>query len=120
MGRFAAVIIFLTASLFVSADVLTGYSTVDSVTSRLERLPLCPIEGVWQMAADGAVFAIERETLSATETMPRRLRLTIIRSPHCRVRSGSVMGTARRQSSPFSVRFRLRRLFLNLDNTIIK
>ena len=27
---------------------------------------------------------------------------------------------ARRQSSPFSVRSRLRRLFLNLDNTIIK
>lgn len=100
MGRFAAIIIFLTASLFVSAEVLTGYSTVDSVTSRLERLPLCPIEGVWQMAADGAVFAIERETLSATETMPRRLRLTIIRSPHRRVRSGSVMGTARPTVKP--------------------
>lgn len=94
MGRIASIIICFVVSLCVSAEVLTGYSTVDSVAARLEQWPLCPAEGVWQMAADGAVFAIERETPSATETMPRQLRLTIIRSPHRRVRPGSVMGMA--------------------------
>ena len=52
------------------------------------------------MAADGAVFAIERAASSTTETMPRQLRLTIIRSPHRRVRPGSVMGTARPTVKP--------------------
>lgn len=100
MGRFASVIICLVVSFCASAEIRTGYSTVDSVAVRLDQWPLCPAEGVWQMAADGAVFAIERETPSATETMPRQLRLTIIRSPHRRVRPGSVMGTARPTVKP--------------------
>lgn len=100
MGRFASVIICLVMALCGSAELLTGYSTVDSVASRLEQWPLCPVEGVWQMAGDGAVFAIERETPSATETMPRQLRLTVIRSSHRRVRPGAVMGTARPTVKP--------------------
>ncbi len=100
MGRFVSVIICLAVTLCGFAEVLTGYSTVDSVVARLEQLPLCPVEGVWQMAGDGATFVVERETPSATETMPRQLRLTIIRSPHRRVRPGSVMGTARPTVKP--------------------
>ena len=100
MGRFASIIICLVVALGCQAEVLTGYSTVDSVAARLGQWPLCPVEGIWQMAADGAVFAVERETPSATETMPRELRLTIIRSPHRRVRPGSVMGTARPTVKP--------------------
>lgn len=83
-----------------AAEILPGYSTVDSVTSRMEQLPLCPAEGVWQMTADGAIFAVERVHASATETMPRELRITVIRSPQRRVRPGSVMGTARPTVKP--------------------
>lgn len=94
MDRLLALIIGALSVISAGAEIRQGYSTVDSVAARLEQMPLCPAEGIWQMAADGAVFAIERETPSATETMPRQLRLTIIRSPHRRVRPGSVMGSA--------------------------
>ena len=100
MGRLLALIIGILSAISAVAEIRRGYSTVDSVAARLEQLPLCPAEGIWQMAADGAVFAIERETPSETETMPRRLRLTIIRSPYRRVRPGSVMGTARPTVKP--------------------
>lgn len=93
MGRLAIIIFWLT-TLTASAEVLSGYSTVDSVAARMASLPLCPAEGIWEMADDGALFAIERVHSSATETLPRELRLVIIRSPQRRVRPGSVMGTA--------------------------
>lgn len=78
-----------------AASPLAGYSTVDSVIARLKELPLCPAEGIWQMAADGATFAIERADSDPAEPLPRNLRLTIIKSPLRRVRPGTLMGTAR-------------------------
>ncbi len=101
MGRLVAIILLLAAaSIRCHTEILPGYSTVDSVASRLEQLPLCPAEGIWQMATDGGLFAIERADFSATETMPLELRLTVIRSPQRRVRPGSVMGTARPTVKP--------------------
>ena len=104
MGRLLSIIISVVllplSALTLRGEILDGYMTVDSVARRMESLPLCPAEGVWEMAGDGAVFAVERTAESATETLPRELRLVIIRSPHRRVRPGSVMGTARPTVKP--------------------
>lgn len=93
MGRFLAIILYFSA-LCASAEVLPGYAERDSVTARMDRRPLSPVEGIWEMAADGATFAIERVDPSDSEPLPRQLRLVIISSPLRRVRPGSVMGTA--------------------------
>lgn len=100
MGRLVGIILSLLVCVGLSAESLPGYSTVDSVAARMASLPLCPVEGIWQMAADGAVFAVERVDPSETETLPRELRLVVIRSPQRRVRPGSVMGTARPTVKP--------------------
>lgn len=99
MGRLLALILSLSA-LTASAEVLTGYAEQDSVEARMDRLPLSPVEGIWEMAADGARFAIERAEASDSETLPRELRLVILSSPLRRVRPGSVMGTARPTVKP--------------------
>ncbi len=99
MGRLIAIILCLTA-LCASAEVLPGYAEVDSVAARMAAWPLTPVEGVWEMAADGATFAIERVNPSDSEALPRQLRLVIISSPMRRVRPGSVMGTARPTVKP--------------------
>ncbi|MDE6534878.1 MAG: hypothetical protein K2K82_02600 [Muribaculaceae bacterium] len=99
MGRLFAIILCLSA-LTVSAEVLSGYAERDSVEARMARLPLSPVEGIWEMAADGAVFAIERTEASDSEVLPRELRIVILRSPLRRVRPGSVMGTARPTVKP--------------------
>lgn len=66
----------------------------------MARWPLSPAEGIWEMAADGAMFAIERVDDSDSETLPRELRIVILRSPLRRVRPGAVMGTARPTVKP--------------------
>lgn len=71
------------------SHVLEGYA--DSVQTRLSALPLCPAEGVWQMAGDGALFAIERSCPSPS-LAPDEMRMVILRSPCRRVRPGTVLG----------------------------
>lgn len=93
MGRLLALILCLSA-LTASAEVLPGYAEQDSIEARMSQWPLSPIEGIWEMAADGARFAIERVRHDDSEPLPRQLRLIIISSPLRRVRPGSVMGTA--------------------------
>lgn len=102
MGRKLALILLL-APLCAMADwlgelpahgtVLSGFSDPDSVAATMAELPLCPAEGIWQMAADGATFAIVRED-DASEPMPRRLRMVMVDSPNRRVRPGTVIGHA--------------------------
>lgn len=81
---------FLKSLPGVSAT-LTGYESADSVARRLQTLPLCPAEGLWQMTDGGALFAIERAEPS-TKLAPARLRMVMVRSPRRSVRPGTVIG----------------------------
>lgn len=102
MGRKLALILLLTPLCAMAGwlkdipahgSVLDGFVDVDSVETRLGELPLCPAEGIWQMAADGATFAIVRED-AVSEPLPRHLKLIMIESPNRRVRPGTVIGHA--------------------------
>lgn len=73
---------------------LDGYDTRQEVCRRMERLPLAPAEGLWQMAQSGAVFALERADADPTETFPRRMRLVVVSSPVRRILPGTLMGHA--------------------------
>lgn len=73
------------------STVLGGYETPDSVARRLESLPLCPAEGIWQMTDGGALFAIERAE-PETSLAPARMRMVMLRSPWRTVRPGTVIG----------------------------
>lgn len=73
------------------STVLSGYDCTDSVARRLESLPLCPAEGIWQMTDDGALFAIERAE-PVTTLAPARMRMVMLRSPWRTVRPGTVIG----------------------------
>lgn len=85
----------------LSAIVLPGY-TLSSVRGAMSTRPLHPIEGIWQMTADGALIAIER----ADDGQRRRTdgfvqyRIVLIQSPNRAAMPGSVIGyvqpTARR------------------------
>lgn len=70
-----------------------GYSSTDSIMARLASLPLCPIEGLWQMGGDGALFVVERAEWS-TAHAPARLKLVMVRSPWRSIRPGTVFGHA--------------------------
>lgn len=80
-------------SLPSQSAIVAGYSAADSVEQRLGELPLCPAEGIWQMADGGALFAIERAEPS-TGLAPAELRLVMIRSPWRSIRPGTVLGHA--------------------------
>lgn len=73
------------------STVLSGYESPDSVARRLESLPLCPAEGIWQMTDGGALFAIERAE-HITSLAPARMRMVMLRSPWRTVRPGTVIG----------------------------
>ncbi len=75
------------------STVLPGYGAADSVEERLSRLPLCPAEGMWQMADGGALFVIERAD-DDPGLAPARLRIVMIRSPWRSIRPGTVLGHA--------------------------
>lgn len=80
-------------SLPDSAAVVAGCETVDAVVARLSGRPLAPLEGVWELTADGAVVAIERVAdphRSATATY----RLVAVAMPDRSVPPGSLMGVA--------------------------
>ncbi len=119
MGRLFAIILLAVSPLLIRGEILNGYLSVDSVSRRMESRPLCPAEGIWEMAADGAVFAVERTDVSDTEVLPRELRLVIIRSPQRRVRPGSVMGTARPTVKPGVYEARLNTKIADLDGLTV-
>lgn len=76
------------------SSVMPGYSVADSVMERMERMPLCPVEGLWQMVDDGALFAIERVE-GTSDVAPERMRIVMVSSPMRRVRPGTVVGLVR-------------------------
>ncbi len=73
------------------STVLPGYGDTDSVDARISALPACPAEGVWQLPAGGATFAIER-CEATTDVAPARLRMVMIRSPWRSIRPGTLLG----------------------------
>lgn len=79
------------AQLPATSSIVSGYESEDSLCERMTALPLCPVEGIWQMSADGAVFAIERAEPS-TAHAPANLRMVMLRSPWRSIRPGTVFG----------------------------
>lgn len=79
-----------------------GYSTVDSVRQRMSTAPLLPLEGIWEMTADGAVVAIEREP-SATRQATATYRIVIVRSPDRSIPCGTLLGLGVDTSKPGQV-----------------
>lgn len=79
-------------TLPAQSTVIPGYESIDSVERRLSELPLCPVEGIWQMTDnDGALFAVERAE-NSTELAPTRLQMVMIRSPWRSIRPGTIIG----------------------------
>lgn len=74
-----------------SSTLIDGYESADSVGRRMAAMPLCPLEGVWEMADNGAVFAVERAEPS-TAIAPARMRMVMVRSPWRSIRPGSLIG----------------------------
>lgn len=74
---------------FLAQSVITaradGYDIL-SVRHTLSDLPLSPIEGLWQMTADGGSFAIVRDTKSDL------FRMIVVDSPNRNILPGTVMG----------------------------
>lgn len=75
------------------SPVSAGYGLADSISSKMSRHPLDPIEGIWELTADGAVVAIEREP-SAARKATATYRITTISMPDRSVAPGTLMGRA--------------------------
>lgn len=89
---------FLRSLPAVSA-VAEGYADADSTARRLMALPLCPVEGIWQMTDGGATFVIERAEPS-TDIAPANLRMVMLRSPWRSIRPGTVLGHLQPTAKP--------------------
>lgn len=76
-----------------SSTVSPGYGLVDSVSARMSRQPLDPLEGIWELTADGAVVAIEREP-SLMRKSTATYRITALSMPDRSVAPGTLMGRA--------------------------
>lgn len=107
---YAACVAFLIAALPLTArsvldtlpdeDCLPGYESIARVTSRMAASPLHDIEGIWEMAGEGTLMAIERDP--ATDGASALYRMIVINSATISTRQGTVMGyltpTSRRGS----------------------
>ena len=69
---------------------LSGYSSFEQVIQRMAEAPLHEIEGIWEMAGEGSLMAIERD--SSTSGASALYRMIVIRSASLSVREGTVMG----------------------------
>lgn len=69
---------------------LTGYESVERVKARMASAPLHDIEGIWQMAGEGTLMAIEREP--STDGASALYRMIVLHSAAISVREGTVMG----------------------------
>ncbi len=81
-------------------DCLPGYESIAKVTSRMAASPLHDIEGIWEMAGEGSLMAIERDP--ATDGASALYRMIVINSASISTRQGTVIGyltpTSRRGS----------------------
>lgn len=71
----------------------------EDLETRLGELPLCPVEGIWQLPDGGATFAIERAEPS-TDHSPGSLRMIMVRSPWRSIRPGTVLGHLKPTARP--------------------
>lgn len=69
---------------------LPGYESAERVTARMSQAPLHDIEGLWEMAGEGTLMAIERDP--ATDGASALYRMIVVRSAAIGVREGTVMG----------------------------
>lgn len=70
-----------------------GYGLVDSISAKMSRRTLDPIEGIWELTSDGAIVAIEREPATMRGTTAT-YRITAISMPDRSVAPGTLMGRA--------------------------
>lgn len=76
-----------------TSPISQSYGLVDSISAKMSHRPLDPIEGVWELTADGAVIAIEREP-STKRGVTATYRITAISMPDRSVAPGTLMGRA--------------------------
>lgn len=69
---------------------LQGYESVQAVKQRLAASPLHEIEGLWEMAGEGSLMAIERDP--STDGAATLYRMIIVRGASLSLREGTVMG----------------------------
>ena len=69
-------------------DCLPGYESIAKVTSRMAASPLHDIEGIWEMAGEGSLMAIERDP--ATDGASALYRMIVINSASISTRQGTV------------------------------
>jgi len=69
---------------------LPGYGSAEAVRERMASAPLHDIEGIWQMAGEGTLMAIERDP--STDGASALYRMIVLRSAAISVREGTVMG----------------------------
>lgn len=77
----------------VTSTVSPGYGLADSISARMSRQPLAPLEGIWELTADGAIVAIEREP-SPMRKSTATYRITALSMPDRSVAPGTLMGRA--------------------------
>ncbi|MBR5899247.1 MAG: hypothetical protein IKZ14_07275 [Muribaculaceae bacterium] len=98
MSRLAALFLTLLLAATATATTLPEQSSVipeyerDSVVSRMRKLSLQPIEGLWQFAESGATIAIERNTNNLPDNGLMRYHMVIVNSPQLTITPGTIMG----------------------------
>ena len=69
---------------------LDGYVSPETVCRRMASSPLHDIEGLWEMAGEGSLMAIERDP--ATDGASALYRMVVVRSASVSLREGTVIG----------------------------
>lgn len=69
---------------------LAGYESIDKIKARMSSTPLHDIEGLWEMAGEGTLMAIERDP--STDGASAIYRMIVVRSANISLREGTVMG----------------------------
>lgn len=69
---------------------VSGYESADIVKDRMSSRPLHEIEGLWEMAGEGSLMAIERT--GDTNGASALYRMIIVKGASLSLREGTVMG----------------------------
>ena len=90
-------------SLPKQSPVSNGYESADSIVRRLSANPIDDAEGLWRIAGDGALIAIERfNSTDLPDSHITLYSLTMVDAPQRHPRPGTLIGymtpTARRGS----------------------
>lgn len=83
------------------SQVLDGFSTIDSVKTRISQSPRHEIEGIWQFLDNGSIVAIERyDPNNILENTQYFYRIVIIKSNQLHIEPGTIMGYAIATTKP--------------------